>query len=861
MKYPNNNWNDNKRKNERKQVDEVGKRNENRFINDSYNNDNNYKEFVMKKQISYQNNNKTFYSKEEGNSFRHGKNSVNFCFDETESYDVEKRKNSREYMVSQYDTSENTSNNNVRYSNIDSIKKIYKNSNPIQKKNSLYHHDKGLYKNSGEYVTNSVYYKRHRNTHTSNSHERSHPHSQVISSNEHCHVYGSREKSRRGNRTDYVSSRSSRSSRDVQGGYMINPYEQEHLPVECGNETGEEKHSAEFNELKRNLLKYMDTNKNSEERRDESTRQSDRDSRKRIFGKQKEDSSNSFYNKNSNSFGDEFEDASSIDNEHEDENGSNRETTVDYINYKNNRNVSYGTVRGMSGINNTTHQAYPLYNKDRLNDDSIQLSLDNNKGIPQNKKALHYNNSYNTTWPHIQKNMLDAEGSNLKIKDSYMQKGNMSLGHSGDKYNYMNLKSGNPSSDVLLNSEGNEWLDEAVVNEEETDFLRNSTGWNDEDLFGDVDDSNMYSKKNDKQVIDERNSFNEKPLEHKDYDNSNSDIHPVVKHMGMNTSGVGFIQNTKPHTIRSGPNDYNSFNESRLTNELHGSSNLVEYDVIKGKRKGDNIFVDYNENLFPKTQIEESLKVLNTFQVEIEKVCSYVKHFIDPPEPLFLTMKNVFFENEVSMTSKIAIFYVYNHLIQELRHKYRNNMETFIHIAKSGLTNFVIPVIKYICEREKNKEIVSKFFRCITIWCDRNVYSKFICDQLVSLQADHHKVIEMNPQNKVNLAHSSISNEFSKCTPLQFLLQMPSSNNECKHALQNKVVHSLFEKMSKEVCESYENEALETAAKVTDKVVRMLGQELILLNTEQLELSALINDNNEELIKLRNTLKNMNSVD
>lgn len=858
MKYPNNNWNDNKRKIERSHVGEVGMRNENRFINDSYSNDNNYMELAMKKRTPYQTNNRTFYSNEEGKSFRHRKKSVNFYYDETEAYGVEKRKNSGEYMASQYYNAENNSNNNTRYSNIDSINKKYNNNNKIQKGNPSYYHDTGLYKNSGEYVTNTVYYKRHRNIQTRNSHEHAHTHSQIISSNEYSHVYGSRDRLNRGSRTDYGSGRS---SKDVQGGYMSNPYEQEHLPVEYSNETCEEQHSAEFNELKKNLLKFMDTNENSEEKRNESIMQSDRDSRKRIFGEQKEDSFNSFFNKKGNSFGNEFEDASSIDNECADENASNRGTTVDYMNYQNNRNDIYGTVRGISGNMNTAYEAYHPCSKDRLSDDSLQFSLGTNKGIPQNKNALHYNSSYNRTWPHIQKNVSDAENSSLKKNDRFMQTGNMSLGHVGDTYSYITLQSGNPSSDVLRNSGGNEWLEEAVLNEGETDFLRDSTGWDDEDLFGDVDDSNRHSRTVDMQAINEWDSFTEKPSEHKDYDNLNSGIHSVVKHTGMSaTSQVGFTQNTKPYIVRAGPKDYNFFNESRATNEMH-SINVAEYDAIKGKRKGESIFCDYNENQFPKTQIEDSLKVLNTLQVEIEKVCSYVKHFVDPPEPLFLTMKNVFFENEVSVTSKIAIFYVYNHLIQELRHKHRNNLETFTRIAKSGLIHFVIPVIRYISEREKNNEIVSKFFRCITIWCDRNVYSKFICDQLVSLQIDPHKVIEINPQNKMNLAHSSISNEFSKCIPLQFLLQMPSSNNEYKHALQNEVVHALFEKMSKEVFESYGNESLEAAARITDKVVRMFGQELILLNTEQLELSALINDNNEELIKLRDTLKNMKSVD
>ncbi|CXI40658.1 conserved Plasmodium protein, unknown function [Plasmodium berghei] len=319
-------------------------------------------------------------------------------------------------------------------------------------------------------------------------------------------------------------------------------------------------------------------------------------------------------------------------------------------------------------------------------------------------------------------------------------------------------------------------------------------------------------------------------------------------------------------------NGHEFFQESQFSNNEHSDSSsnigdkLAEHNNFNNRniyeKNNDKTNFDentnFNDNIFPETQIKESLKVLNTLQVDIERVCCYIKHFSDPPDKLFEVMNEVFLDNTILLNSKIAIFYVYNHLIQELRNNYRNNFDKYIYIANKGLEIFVIPILRYILtEQVKNIEMINKFYRCISIWNERNIYSKFICDQLIALQKNPQKKIEINIKNITNKAHTLLSNELSNFVPLNFILKMPSINNEHKKALNNEIIKSLFINPSKETLKDLDNKNIEEASKMSDKVMRMFGQELILVNSQILELASLISDNNDCLVKLRASMDNL----
>ncbi|KJP90296.1 hypothetical protein AK88_00144 [Plasmodium fragile] len=305
---------------------------------------------------------------------------------------------------------------------------------------------------------------------------------------------------------------------------------------------------------------------------------------------------------------------------------------------------------------------------------------------------------------------------------------------------------------------------------------------------------------------------------------------------------------------RNDSNYYNS-DEMDIESSISSDHSLV-MDVYKNEVKEDNM-VTSSGNIFPRNQIAESLRVLNTLQVDIERVCCYIKHFIDPPEQLFQVMTDVFVDKSVSVNSKIAIFYVYNHLIQELRNNLRNDLIKYYSIAESGLHNFVVPVMRCVLHEQVNAEMINKFYRCIAIWNERNVYSKIVCEQLKLLQKNPQKKIEFTVKNVASQAHSLLSNELSKFTPINFILKMPSVNNEHRKALEDTTLSALFENISKDTLKGYDDADVEEASRMSDKVMRMYGQELILINSQILELSSLICDNNEQLVKLQSALEKL----
>ncbi|SBT71500.1 conserved Plasmodium protein, unknown function [Plasmodium malariae] len=315
-------------------------------------------------------------------------------------------------------------------------------------------------------------------------------------------------------------------------------------------------------------------------------------------------------------------------------------------------------------------------------------------------------------------------------------------------------------------------------------------------------------------------------------------------------------------------NDYKFVQESPISNnsanggngdssESNSSSSICGVMEANAYRMKEEKITFNNNNLFPRTQIEESLKVLNTLQVDIERVCCYIKHFIDPPEQLFEVMVNSFVNRSVLINSKIAIFYVYNHLIQELRNNYKNDFIRYNTIAEKGLEIFVIPVLRHILSEEGNSEMINKIYRCISIWNERNIYSKIICDQLKALQKNPHKKIDLSLKHTASQAHSLLSNELSKFVPVNFILKMPSINNEHKKALEDKILNALFLNLSKDTLKEFPSKDIEEASKTSDKVMRIFGQELILINSQILELSSLISDNNEHLVKLQTAMERL----
>ncbi|CRG96458.1 conserved Plasmodium protein, unknown function [Plasmodium gallinaceum] len=440
------------------------------------------------------------------------------------------------------------------------------------------------------------------------------------------------------------------------------------------------------------------------------------------------------------------------------------------------------------------------------------------------------NKNCNNTWPP------DNENDNVLNKLSDIRNIPFNNSNNGNKNFCVNDK-----TTMIINE-----LKKCLNNNESNVYSENNNKLN--ELTNDYAEKN-FANENSKFFLNNiasTNKINNNKILNEYNDNSNNNF------FTLNNENTAYLQNNKEMTYNNRYNyilnDNKSLQESSISNES-SVEDVNDYDNIDK--------ANCNERIFPKSKIEESLRVLNTLQVDIERVCCYIKHFIDPPEQLFQIMTNVFLDKTVTLNSKIAIFYVYNHLIQELRNNYKNDLNKYNSISEKGLQIFVIPVLRYILDEKINIEMINKFYRCISIWNERNIYSKIVCDQLKSLQKNPHKKIDLKLKHLVNQAHSLLSNEFSKFLPLNFILKMPSINNEHKKALEDKILNTLFNNLSKETLKSFDNNDIEEASKISDKVMRIFGQELILINSQMLELSSLISDNHENLIKLQNSMEKL----
>ncbi|CRH00279.1 conserved Plasmodium protein, unknown function [Plasmodium relictum] len=456
----------------------------------------------------------------------------------------------------------------------------------------------------------------------------------------------------------------------------------------------------------------------------------------------------------------------------------------------------------------------------------------NSHNININNNMNTKNKNCNNTWPpnNENNNVLNKLADIRNIPFNNLDNGNSNF-YVNDKTTMIinDLKKCLINNESNSHSKSNHMLNELTVDYAEKSFPNeNSKNY--------LNNIVTTSKINNNKTLDEYNNNN----------NNNG-------FFTLNNENVhNYLQNKEEMQYNSTYNFISNDNKSLQESSISNESSVVDISEYGNRDK-----TICNGKIFPKSKIEESLRVLNTLQFDIERVCCYIKHFIDPPEQLFQIMTNVFLDKTVTINSKIAIFYVYNHLIQELRNNYKNDINIYNSIAEKGLQIFVIPVLRYILDEQVNIEIINKFYRCISIWNERNVYSKIVCEQLKSLQKNLHRNVDINLKHSSNQAHSLLSNEFSKFLPINFILKMPSINNEHKKALEDKILNALFNNLSKETLKSFDNNDIEEASKISDKVMRIFGQELILINSQMLELSSLISDNNENLIKLQNSMEKL----
>ncbi|CAD2092161.1 conserved Plasmodium protein, unknown function [Plasmodium vinckei brucechwatti] len=543
--------------------------------------------------------------------------------------------------------------------------------------------------------------------------------------------------------------------------------------------------------------------------------------------------------------------------------------------------------------NNYNSNNFDNNNNNSWNNYDDNFSFDEDKvynGMNEDYKNNHEEAYYDNYTSNANINKTKQENINIELSNLHRDLHNLLFNASNANENDKNndMSDDNSNNNGLNNADQNAGasLNLESQNKSSNDSVLNTLSFLRTIPFktsGSAKDSNSSISDNINDIENQNSNFSKNNLEQNSYFNhTNAAVNNRINDEHVNNYMPGYNQQIEHknmnRTISRGMhtmygykgNEF--FQESAFSNDEHSysSSNMEDnmtrhnnfnnrniYDQNNDKIKFDDR-INLNDNIFPETQIKESLKILNTLQVDIERVCCYIKHFSDPPDKLFEVMSEVFLDNTILLNSKIAIFYVYNHLIQELRNNYRNNFDKYMYIANKGLEIFVIPILRYILTEDvKNIEMINKFYRCISIWNERNIYSKFICDQLIALQKNPQKKIEINIKNITNKAHTLLSNELSNFVPLNFILKMPSINNEHKKALNNEIIKSLFINPSKETLKGLDNKNIEEASKTSDKVMRMFGQELILVNSQILELASLIHDNNDCLVKLRDSMDNL----
>ncbi|SCM04500.1 conserved Plasmodium protein, unknown function [Plasmodium chabaudi adami] len=523
-------------------------------------------------------------------------------------------------------------------------------------------------------------------------------------------------------------------------------------------------------------------------------------------------------------------------------------------------------------------------------DDNFSFGEDKIYDMNEDYKNIHDETYYGNYTSNANINKTQQENINIELSNLHRDLHNLLFNASNVNENDKNndTSDDNPNNSALHSVDQNAGpsLNLESQNKSSNDSVLNTLSFLRTIPFktsGSVKDSNSSISDHNSDIENRNSNFLQNNLETNSYFNhSNVAGNNRINDGHVNNYMSGYNQQIEhtnmDRTIPRGMhNMYGSkgnefFQEPPFSNDEHSdsSSNMEDKMIRHNNFNNRNIYnqnndkikfddrINLNDNIFPETQIKESLKILNTLQVDIERVCCYIKHFSDPPDKLFEVMSEVFLDNTILLNSKIAIFYVYNHLIQELRNNYRNNFDKYMYIANKGLEIFVIPILRYILTEDvKNMDMINKFYRCISIWNERNIYSKYICDQLIALQKNPQKKIEINIKNITNKAHTLLSNELSNFVPLNFILKMPSINNEHKKALNNEIIKSLFINPSKETLKGLDNKHIEEASKTSDKVMRMFGQELILVNSQILELASLISDNNDCLVKLRDSMDNL----
>ncbi|BAM41198.1 conserved hypothetical protein [Theileria orientalis strain Shintoku] len=336
-------------------------------------------------------------------------------------------------------------------------------------------------------------------------------------------------------------------------------------------------------------------------------------------------------------------------------------------------------------------------------------------------------------------------------------------------------------------------------------------------------------------------------VSYRSYDNTSSHIQTLY-------------QDSASYTTSSTSNDYSPFNEVEQFNldtgrtnvgsteaneysETYGSKYLSEYlQYHPDKSRQLSMLTDHAsrrrklEEIFPENELKTKLAALETTQISIEGFANGVIQYSYPPGPILQLLLDVFVSLPVNASSvRLAIFYVYNHLIQTFTNE--KIWKYSVSFQYSGLDRFCIPAIIHT-NRIKCNNIIH-ICNCINIWRQRAVYTREVCDKLEHISTNT-SIIKNAPSVNHNF---NVNDELGYLNVLYHIFKMPLVNEAYNKAVSNCNVERLVN-CDPERDGEYMDELIElNKEQEFNEAGRLSGQELIIVNSACLDLGALIKEN------------------
>ncbi|XP_955079.1 uncharacterized protein TA04295 [Theileria annulata] len=257
------------------------------------------------------------------------------------------------------------------------------------------------------------------------------------------------------------------------------------------------------------------------------------------------------------------------------------------------------------------------------------------------------------------------------------------------------------------------------------------------------------------------------------------------------------------------------------------------------------------EEIFPEQFITQKISQLDTTQLSIESFSNYVMQFCYPPSPILQLFHDQFISAPVNnSTVRLAIFYVYNHLVQTFTNE--NIWRYNISFHFTGLDIFCIPCI--IHTNKINCNNIIHICNCINIWRQRGIYSKEVCDKLENITTNSSII---KSDLTIQSTDFNVNDELGYLNVLYNIFKMPLVDKVYNSVTSKCDVNSIINGENNEYLQEMINDGVEEDF---TEAGRLSGQELIILNSACLDLGGMIKENDENFKILRKEISKLDAL-